>query len=564
MQKLISAFWLVVAFSLLCVIGVVEASPPDPSVDPGAIRRAERDALENLRLQRRLTREEREEAEIDAPDRDPADLDMLSDAKVIQVTRFELDPSTILSPADLAPILDPLKGRTVSIRELFSAVDQINGLYDLRGYPTARAVLPPQDVEGGVIQIRLIEATVGELKVEGLTRSSAAYIRNRMGVLSGELLSVEQLEERLIRFNRLHDAKLRARLAPGAEFGTTDVILDAIEPRPVELYFFTDNTRRRTIGRERVGGILRIPSMSGIQDTLLLSGDWSEGAESFSLAYSLPLFDSDIRFEFGFDYSGIEVVDGPLKPLDVTGRSLEFSFGLAAPLVVTMTEQVSVFGRVKMRESVSKFGGETVQKVDLRVINLGFNAQMIDSTGIWFTEQSFNFGINALGGDQDYFVYNGNVVRVQRVTRDLSFVARAGWQLSPERLLPSSEQFQVGGAHTVRGYSEGLLTGNRGYYVGLEGKVQLLPPETGLFGGSYDDRVELFGFIEHGGAFPFKPAGLGIDKDDFVTSAGFGIGFELFERVTGRVSVAFPFRANRFESGGMNPWIHFSVQVLAF
>lgn len=563
MQPINAAMAWTAGFILIASPALLQASPP-PAADPGAIRRAERDAADQFRLDRRLERSTDEEPSIEGTERDRTDPDDLSDQQIIQVNRFELDRSAILSDADLQSILGPMEGTTVSLRDLFQAIEAINRLYDARGFPAARAVLPPQDVVDGTIQIRLVEARVGELVIEGNQITRESYIRRRIMLESGELLSIRDLESQLVTFNRLNDSVLRARLAPGAEFGTTDVLLDVVEPGAFEMGFFADNARRSTIGRERFGGFIRIPSLTGRNDSLLLTGDFSEGAGSFSSALSTPIGDSDIRFEVGFDYSSIEVISGPLRPLEITGSSMELTFGLLAPVYTTLTEQVSLFGRVKIRESISRFGGVKVQDLDLRVLQVGFNAQSIDNTGVWFTEHRLNFGINDFGGEADYFTYNGSLIRVQRITDRFSLVGRLGWQLSPDDDLPSSEQFQIGGAFTVRGHSEGLLVGNEGYHCSLEGRLALLPPNTGLFRDHDRDQIELFGFIDHGGAFPFKPGGLGIDKDDFLTSAGFGIGVDLLDRINSRVTVAFPFRANRFESSGMNPWIHFSIQIRAF
>jgi hemolysin activation/secretion protein len=542
-------------------VGMAFGQPAAP--DAGVELERRQQILENFRIQERIEREqERTPTDVEAPAREAVPEG--ADEKVIQVRRFEIGESEILEPEQIERVTEPYVGRTISLRDLFDVVRQLNALYDEAGYPTARAVLPAQDVVEGVVEIRLVEARVGEVKLDEPELLEDRFILERIGAEEGELLSIRRLESSLVRFNRLNDVRLRANLTPGADFGTTDVVLDLDEPDWFSLSLFTDNTGRETVGRERVGGILRLASVLGRSDPLQVTGDWAEGSNSYSISYSVPITPDDLRFEVSWQEGEIEVIEGPFEPLDVTGTSHDLTFGLSYPFYVDAVSQWSLYSRFSLTESANEFGGVTQTDVDSRVARLGLNVQSSDEAGVWYTDHSANVGIHGLGGEDTFFTYRGSVTRLHRLGGPVTLVGRAGWQYSPERNLPSSERFQIGGQYTVRGFSEGLLIARTGYYLSAELRIPIVATEKGLLSDQVGDRLDGFLFLEHGGTFPFKGADEGVDSDDFLTGAGFGFMWDLSERVNGRVSFGFPLNDNANEVDEREPFIHFFVQFNVF
>jgi len=545
---------------LWCAVVPPVAAQPDA----GGIIEQQRETLEQYRLQRKLEKAKPAEGEVEQQPEDEPDVGEVSDEKVIKVNRFDLDESEILTQEELAAIVKPHEGKVLSIKDLFDIIRQINDLYDEKRYPTARAVLPPQEVEDGVVRIRLVEAKVGEVRIEGAERTREAYVRSRVGEESGFLLSVIDLEEDLVQFNRLNDTKLRAKLAPGAEFGTTDVILQVQEPQTAQLFLFFDNAGRKSVGRERMGVVFRVNALTGRDDPLLITADLAEGSNSVLASYSTPIGESDLRFEISIDYGSIEVIDGPFAMLDTDGDSREITFGFLKPVLVTAEQEWAFFLRMTFRDSRNSFDGVEQEDIDLTVLTVGFNGEVVDARGVWYTEHMLRFGLDALNGEEPFVIYRGSITRIRFIDARWTFVGRGAWQVGSERVLPSSEDFQIGGAFTVRGFSEGLLSGRSGYYLSFEVRYALKLREDGVLLKEQRDRIELYTFIDHGGAFPFKGGGESIDSNDFLTGAGFGVQFDIADRVTGRVSIAWPLDTNDNEVDDMRPWVHFSVQILIF
>lgn len=526
----------------------------DAAGEIGAIQRLEREQVERLRQEQRL--QQRPAAPgIDLPDR-PART-AASAERNIAVKRFEVDASAILSEAQVRAVLAPYENRSVSLDDLFDAVAALNKLYDERQMPTARAVLPPQEIRDGVVRIRLVEAKVGTVNVQVQNQVTPSFVRERLQLEEGALLSVPQLEADLIRFNRLHQAQLRASVKAGAAPGTTDVELIGVEPQPYRFSAFTDNAGRSTVGTLRVGVQAQWNGLAGRDDSLTLSAAGSQGSQSLAAYYSVPIAADDTRLDVSFSQDAIHVIDGPFEPLNIGGRSHAVSVGLTRPLLVDANRLWRGYVRLSDKTSTSTFGGVVQQKTELLVLTLGVTGDLFIGNGVWTNDINLNQGLNS-GNAGRFTALRANTAWLNPLGQRTQLVLRGGLQYSPTDLLPSMEQFQLGGSVSVRGYSEGLLTGRSGYLLSAELRHllrasepgSLLPGLTGLL------------FVDHGGAFPYRPSPLkDVTRNDFLSSAGIGFTADWGQRMQARVTLGWPLRDNPAETERRRPRVHATLSV---
>lgn len=539
---------------LTALVSPVLAAEP---TDAGAVLKLEREQIERL-LQERKLQQAPVEATISLPDQ-PAAKPASREAN-IPVKRFEFGSSEILSAEEIHAVLAAYEGRTVSLNDLFDAVEAINRLYAARHMPTARAFLPPQDIQDGVVKLRLVEAHVGAVKVNGAEYTQPGFITERMGLKSGALMSVPRLEDDLVRFNRLHDTQLRASVKPGAQFGTTDLELLVVEPPRFQGSVFVDNAGRYTVGENRVGLTARANGVSGNGDSLAFSATGADGSNSFFLGYSRPLTLNDLNLDINLSKGDIKVVEGSFAPLDVTGASHEFSLALSKPMAVSSEQLWNVYGRLASKRSASEFGGTTQQDVTLTALSLGSAYQQQSGDQAWSADLSLNHGTHWFAGEENFFALRGNAAWLNNFAASSQLLVRGALQYSDDDLLPSSEQFQLGGSSSVRGFSEGLLSGRNGYLLSVEYRHQLQPGSE--FYSQYPNapRMIFLAFVDHGGAVPYRPRGQkAVQSDDFLTSLGAGLQLDWGRRASLRVALATPLRDNANES--KSPSCHASFTV---
>jgi hemolysin activation/secretion protein len=483
-----------------------------------------------------------------------------SQQRNIRVKSFQVDASAILEPAAIQRVLAPYAGKTVSLAELLDAVAKINALYDAKHMPTARAILPPQSIHDGIVHIRLIEARVGAIEIGALTEITPAFVLSRLRLGAGDLMSVPLLEADLLRFNRLHDVQLHASVAPGKAAATTDIRLAAVEPPRYQFSLFADNAGRYTVGDQRVGLSAQVAGLTRHGDNLQFTAVKSRGSDSYFLGYALPLSADDLRLDVSYSQGSIEVVNGSFVPLDVSGSSNEFAVGLSYPLRVDAHGVWSVYGRASTKAASSEFGGASQQDVNLLVFSAGVTGQQQSAASAWTFDASLNQGVRTCGGEVRFTAWRASGAWLAHLDPRADLVLRGGVQYSQTALLPSAEQFQLGGSASVRGYSEGLLSGISGYLTSAELRYALQDPQTAATRAPAMPQLTGLVFLDHGGAFPYRPAPLAaINQNDFLTGVGVGVQMDWHAGISARVAVAWPLADNPAETQQREPRLHATI-----
>lgn len=529
---------------------------PPGVADPAAPQRIDRQQIDRLRDEQRL-QQQPVKPDVTLP-ATPAQ-SQPSQVRNIAVKGFEVAKSEILTPEEIKSALTPFENRTLSLADLFEAVAALNKLYDAKQMPTARAFLPQQDIANGIVKISLIEARIGQVQVGPTTQISSEFVQKRMSQQPGDLLSAAKLEKDLIRFNRLHDVQLRANVQAGASPGTTDVKLEPVEPSRVQFSAFMDNAGGITTGEERLGFTARVAGLSGNGDSLSLSASGGRGSSSYSLAYALPLNANDLRLDLGYSTGRIKVINGAFVPLDIGGLSREVSIGLTQPLVVEAATLWNFYGRLIRKTSISDFGGLAQTPAELAVLATGFSGEVQGDSSAWALDVGVRQGLRSFEGQTEFTALRTNASWLKSVSSQSQIVLRGGMQYSQTQIVPSSEQFSVGGSSTVRGYSEGVLSGRNGYLASAEWRYRFQDPAKETQGPS-DVRFTGLLFIDHGAAFPFRPAPL-LDAtgDDYLTGAGFGVNVDIKRNTSARLSFAWPLRDNPADAQPRKPQINFSL-----
>ena len=526
---------------------------------PGAVQRRETEIREFYQLKQKLEGAKELRPEEGVTDKTKKDQPPAADGgERIFISRIVTDRSEILADEEVRAIVSPLEGKEVSIRDLFATVEKINDLYRRKGYLTARAILPPQKVEGGTIRIRLVEGRVGTISVEGNRHTWDWFFTSRIDLEEGDLVRLKTLEEDLFYFNATNDVKMRAEVKPGASTGTTDLVLKTQEPDNYRVSILMDNAGGRTVGQERIGLTLQDASLLRLRDSLTLGGTVADGTISGHVSYDLPVTPVGTRLGLAYDYNHIWITSGAFETLNVEGNSSTLGLTLSQPLMVRPSLIVNGFAGFYWKKSTTDFDDLTIFQNRNRTLVVGGDFVSIDSYGTWFTRHAVTQGFKDFGGDRSFFKYNGDLVRTLNLPLELSALLRAGGQVSGNNLLPSSEQYQVGGIATVRGFYEGLLVGDDGYFVSAELGFPLFPADTLLFDARLRSLLRGALFVDHGGAFPFKGNNESINHNDFLTSAGLGFNLNLSKFLKGRIDIAFPLGDRNPDPGTVR--VHFSLR----
>ena len=85
-----------------------------------------------------------------------------------------IEGATVFSATELARSFEPYLASQVGQAELDKIVADITDRYRRAGYLLSYAVLPEQSVQSGIVNIRVVEGYIGDVRLEGDRRSSTA------------------------------------------------------------------------------------------------------------------------------------------------------------------------------------------------------------------------------------------------------------------------------------------------------------------------------------------------------------------------------------------------------
>ena len=528
---------ILVAASLLATPASAQIAIP-PGSDAGALQQRriddEQRRLELERQQRKPIADPLRRDGPAAPTAKPA-----ASAISFLVKEIRFTPSDIFTADELGVITQHYINQKVTYAGLQLLVEHINAEYRKRGIATAQAMLPPQDVTSGVIQIRLVEGRVGDIRIEGNTSTRESYITSRIGLSAHKLVDLQQFEDDLKLFNRANDIQLRADLKPGAYAGTTDILLSVIEPPRHNLRLTLDNSGSKSTGRERAGLMYTNRSVLGFRDDVSLSATRADGLKSYSASYGVPVNSMGGRIQFAYYKDNTVIKHGALAPLAITSESTAKILTYRQPLLYGENMQLEGTAAIKRRDSETRSSGVLLQDTGTSDMNIGLDYQRTDNSGMWSATYNAIRGsatARLSGVTTDYFIGRGSLRRTQEFNDKWSFRGAFTMQHTGDQSLPSSEQFIIGGDGSVRGFPVGAYAGDHGITVNAE-LHHPLGPLGRLGAAEHPLHLAATGmfFVDFGRVSPYRPPGSALRNYNEISSAGWGLNYTLGKRVYGRI-----------------------------
>ncbi|MEG4485492.1 ShlB/FhaC/HecB family hemolysin secretion/activation protein [Microcoleus sp. D2_18a_B4] len=470
----------------------------------------------------------------------------------IEVQKIQVVGSTILSQDEINALVSPLEGRSTTLEQLKQIADKITEIYLNRGYITSRAVLPPQTITAGVVQIQVIEGKLARIEVEGTKRLHPSYIRSRIRLGAGMPLSTASLEDqlRLLRVDPLFD-NVEASLRAGDNEGESILIVRVSEANPFQPSFSIDNYSPPSVGSERLGVSLRHRNITGNGDELAGAYYRSLGdSDVFDFSYRVPLNAMNGTLQLRAAPNRNSIVQADFKRFDISGKSHLFEVSYRQPLRRTPIEEFALSagftyqtGRTFVAGEPFSFGIREESKgvTTTSAIKLGQDYIRRDPQGAWAVRSQFTIGTSLFdateyeGSDPDgqFLSWLGQVQRVQRLNDKHLLILQADLQLSANSLLPS-QQFVIGGGQSLRGYRQNVRSGDNGFRVSIEDRITLQRDASG------NPKLQLAPFLDAGMVWNVANNPNTLTDQTFLAGLGLGVIWEPIQRVNLRVDYAFP------------------------
>ncbi|MBR1648383.1 MAG: ShlB/FhaC/HecB family hemolysin secretion/activation protein [Alphaproteobacteria bacterium] len=480
--------------------------------------------------------------------------------KGVYVEKFEVEPSEILTPDEIQAIVTDYEKSNVTIALLNEMLDRINEFYLDKGFVTARAYLPEQTIENGVIKIGLLEGKVGDVGIKGNRWTKSSHIKKRLDMNEGEIFNIQKLEENMLVYNRYNDnIEIKGSLAAGKKIGTTNVKIEAKEKAPYHLTAVADNAGRKTIGKNRAGLIASHDSLLGYRDKLSTGIYANRYSWTPFIDYNIPVNKYDGRIGVSFSHNEAEIGHGDYKDFNIESRSQNYSIYYTHPIIRELHRELNSTTSFTYKRAVTGFDGYDLYEDKIPELKTGLNYRRDTKNGIWYFTQNVSYAAPWFQNRIDYWKFEGSILRLHDFGHRILGQFRGNYQYIPQDVVPYADQMSAGGVGTVRGYSQGLLTAKSGYQLGAEIYFPIAPEKFYIKCNPYrtDEYVRPFVFTDYAALYPYKGTGNGAEgfnNSDVLLSAGAGLRIRLPYNIVAKVAYGVPLRHNKYDEHHGGDW----------
>ena len=447
---------------------------------------------------------------IDAADTTPLGVDFEEIRLITNQNHVKAEPvlgkskttidSKLNTPEDVPDILKSYIGKPVSMKRLAELARDIIMAWRRSDYPLVDVYYPPQDITKGIFQIVVLEAVLGEKRVEGATNSDSTYLTEQLRIEPGDRVNRREVEADLDWLNENPMRTINLIYEKGGKRGTSDIILDTDELRPFSVYAGFGNTGVPLTGEEEWS--FGFNWSNPFQTEQSIGYHYSTDLDWDSLSAHSLFYQKYLPWRHIFQVTAAHVRSEGSAPLiqggnlGVTGLSKQASFGYRVPLERidknrNYRHYFTAGFDYKSTNSDLLFGGNTIFDNEIEVGQFRFEYEGALATkkghthftlglvgspgGLFGHNEDFFFDLARAGSTAGYWYGYGDFEKSVKLPKGYLFSYRGRAQVSTNRLA-STEQLLAGGYRTVRGFEESLVRGDSG----LINSFEILTPSFSL------------------------------------------------------------------------------------
>ena len=404
------------------------------------------------------------------------------------LTKVNFKGNTVIDTRELEEIAKDTEGKEIYFSDLIDLTVKISRYYQSKGYLTSYAFVPEQQIKEGVAVIEIFESKNVKPKIAGNKWANDWYLENivmgKKGLREGDVFNARPLQWALKETNN-DTTYLRTQTKVGKLSTTEETVTttDVQDRFPVKLDLGVDNFGRDSTGRDRFTATLGSQNLTGYGDSIYGGTVLSSRSAGAIAGYSVPVSPYGTRLGYDFSYSDASIGGATGKAYDLKGTSYSHFVSVTQPLVRTTKDDWAV----RVGFDFSHFDSRNIlgptSDYDLRVLRTSLYGQHDDNSGRWYADIGADFGTHTFGASGDipngpksaFIKYLAGAARVQKLPLGIIGILRSNGQYSNDYLYPA-EQFQIGGAYTLRGYQPAIIMGD----YGVTGSAELRFPIPGM------------------------------------------------------------------------------------
>lgn len=517
---------------------------PRPTQDPG------QRLLQDQRDQQRRDEVQQTPAQIAVPEQSAipnlpagADIESLPDVEpMFRITDIGFDGDQVLSKRQMDAIKQPFLGKQLGRNRINLLLRRITEAFIAHGCITTRAYLGAQNLSSGKLTIKVVAGHVAAFTLNGkplrpgdpkagvfdthggglLTDAGTAWA---FGDSQGDVLRLPDLEQGVDQINRLRRNQAEIQILPGEAPGDSVV---AITNHYGDRFYYdagVDNYGSSQTGTLRYRAGVEADNLVGLQESLSLNYVGSENSNALVFSGAVPIGYQTVSYTTSL--SEYQQAIGNTALLD--GRTFSQILGWNDVLTRSSSGRMSLDMTLTKMSTQRSVNGIELTPQNLTVLHAGINglhrfvADDQAAAATW--DVGVSQGLPWLAASHDASDIDSTDAHSQFTMFDatgtlqqgMGHIGSTAWryqgtlraQYSPVALFNTNQIF-LGGMDTVRGFREGGVSGDSGFYLRNEAVWQNVPSW-------HDAHVEPYVFLDGGKAHLIAQGG-------WPTLVGTGVG----------------------------------------
>ncbi|MDH2925528.1 hemolysin activation/secretion protein [Nicoletella semolina] len=391
---------------------------------------------------------------------------------------------------DISQITQHYLNKPVRLNDLEKLTHAITQYYRHQNYLIARAILPPQEIENGIVTIKLLKGELGKISINNQSALKDQFVTRLANttVASRSFVYKDELEKFALQLNDIAGVKSDLKLRASPQAGKTDLQVNLQNHKRFSGYLAADNLGTSSTGRYRFHTGIKSHNFLGFGDELKLDALSSNtaGLKNIRLDYSQLIDGYGTRLGVNVSHLNYKLA-GSFRPLDAKGKANTLGAYFSHPTIRTTDLRLNTKLAFNHQQLIDEQKAVNLKQTrHINMLNLGFN-------GAWNSVKNgvSYFGFNVVLGRENnksnerkhnlaedfkpnkkFSLVNYTFSHEQTLPQNLSFSLSANGQFSDTNL-DSSQKLSLGGLSAVRGYATGAVSVDEGHIFQAELKHQL-------------------------------------------------------------------------------------------
>lgn len=455
------------------------------------------------------------------------------------ISSYKVEGNSILGQTEIAAILAPYTGKKQDFGTIQQAVDALEHAYQHRGFNTVKVTVPEQELANGIVVLKIFEARIGSVTIEGNKYFDAANIRNSLPALQeGTLPNISDISASLRVANENPAKKISLQMEGSEKENEINALLKVADEKPWKVGLSIDDTGNDQSGNHRLGVLLQHANLFNLDHLLTFqyttSTEKPKRVNIYGLGYRIPWYWAGDSIDLFAGYSDVDfgTVSSGVLDLAVSGKGyftgIRYNQNLRR---LDNYEHRLIYGfdYRSYKNDVTLANIPLGTEVRVHPLSIGYTGSLNfekGNAGLYLNlVQNFPGGSKAEDSDFKLVRFDAPAsYTIFRFGGELAYAFPLDWQgriafngqYTDDPLVPG-EQFGLGGATSVRGFDEREVANDIGY----AGTAEIYTPDICQNILSKRTHCRALAFYDAGYLTRVKPQP---GEEEELTIAGTGVG----------------------------------------